>query len=223
MIYIPEIVQKIRAYYGEVLDYHRYKTVHDQLFALSKHMHQGLSQGKEALYAELNNYNPDYIGKDYSLLNEMTFSIEGCRKTIALEFGFESWQHVEQNKNIGLNHDFEYALDLLLNGYIQSLRALLDQYPSLINATSHYGHQAQLIHYAGSNGVEFWRQVVPKNLSDGISLLIEKGADLSSTMKVYGGRFTMQQLFETSAHPHGAGIFEEVKNMLDSYINQHNG
>jgi len=58
----------------------------------------------------------------------------------------------------------EQAVNYLLSGQKAELQQLLEEFPHLISATSKYGHQATILHYTASNGVEFWRQKVPYNL-----------------------------------------------------------
>ena len=79
---------------------------------------------------------------------------------------------------------------------------------------SQYGHRASLLNYAGSNGVEFWRQQVPLNLAEIVIYLLEAGADKNATMKVYGGEFNTFELLTTSIHPLRARIMEEMKLIL---------
>ena len=109
---------------------------------------------------------------------------------------------------------FEVAVDFLLIGQLDNLKKCLDGNPDLIFRKSQFGHQATLLHYVGSNGVEFWRQVVPFNLPKMTKYLIEKGADKNAKMKVYGGGFPVLSLLETSAHPFAAGIAQEMIEIL---------
>jgi len=45
-------------------------------------------------------------------------------------------------------------------------------------------------------------------------LLIEAGADAAATMQVYGGRWTVRGLLETSAHPATAGVVDDFVHVL---------
>ena len=87
--------------------------------------------------------------------------------------------------------------------------------PYLLSATSSYGHQATLLHYVASNGVEFWRQQVPMNLPAITSYLLSAGANRDATMKVYGGDFDTYALLVSSAHPLAVGVLEEMKMILN--------
>ena len=48
---------------------------------------------------------------------------------------------------------------------------------------------------------ELYRQSVPTNAVAILNCLIAHGADPNATMSVYGGAFTVLELFKTSAHP----------------------
>ena len=69
--------------------------------------------------------------------------------------------------------------------------------------------RATVLHYAGSNGVESYRQVVPLNLADIVDFLIRAGADPQAEATIYGGS-TARALFESSTHPIQANVHEKV-------------
>ena len=114
-----------------------------------------------------------------------------------------------------LDPEFEAALFELLGGRRDALAARLDANPRLVRARSVFGHDATLLHYLASNGVETWRQVVPANAPEMARLLVERGADPRATMRCYGDRFSVQDLLETSAHPRAAGVLEGVRAALE--------
>jgi hypothetical protein len=64
--------------------------------------------------------------------------------------------------------------------------------------------------------VEIWRQQVPLNLPETVSYLLEEGANPGAKMKVYGGEYTAAELLLSSLHPRNAGIFEELRMLLDT-------
>jgi len=49
-----------------------------------------------------------------------------------------------------------------------------------------------------------------------VSYLLEKGVDPGAKMKVYGGEYTAAELLLSSLHPRNAGIFEELRMLLDT-------
>jgi hypothetical protein len=104
------------------------------------------------------------------------------------------------------NTPFEKAVNCIIDGATTDLKYWLSAQPQLTHQTSQYGHQATLLHYTASNGVEIWRQSSPPNLGEITTVLLRNGAKKDATMKIYGGRFTALELFTTSAHPYEAGV-----------------
>ena len=109
---------------------------------------------------------------------------------------------------------FEFAVDTLLGGDVETLRSLLTGDPSLVRRRSGFGHRATLLHYVGSNGVETYRQRVPLNLAEITNLLVEAGADVNATAEMYGGGSTALGLLVTSDHPAKAGVCGDVLKVL---------
>ena len=142
-----------------------------------------------------------------------TFTLDDARQTIAREYGFADWSDVEARGENTLDEDFELAVDTLLRGNVEKLRGLLSSNPSLIHRRSSFGHHSTLLHYVGSNGVETYRQRVPMNLAEITRLLVDAGADVNATAKMYGGS-TALGLLVTSDHPAKAGVSGAVCKVL---------
>ena len=213
-VYIPEIVQEIKDFYGPLLDYSVFKgKIRRHLDQLAKRLHEGLLEGQRCAYTEVNNYHPQFLGQTVATLEQLEFNLESARHTIAAEFGFKSWPDLME---LDPEYDprFEFAVFLLLEGALSELKDHISNYPELLAARSSYGHQAMLLHYAANNGVEIFRQVVPINLPDITKFLINSGADKKATMSVYGGHHTALFLAESSAHPYDAGIAEQLLSTL---------
>jgi hypothetical protein len=104
----------------------------------------------------------------------------------------------------------------MLSGNLSSLKRLTGETPDLISARSQYGHGATLLHYAGTNGVESYRQVVPLNLPDIVEFLLASGADPASKANIYGGN-TPRELFETSKHSYESGVHHDVIAVFKKY------
>ena len=164
--------------------------------------------------AQINNWHPDFIGKGIDLIFKANFTLADARLSIAKDCGFDNWEAVEEQGKTRFNLAFEKAVDTLLAGDLISLQQQINQQPELINQRSSYGHQATLLHYAGSNGVEMWRQQTPYNLPEMVQFLIDAGADKYAKMKVYGGCFTTWEMVATSAHPKAAGVVDALKTIL---------
>lgn len=197
-----------RIYYQNILDIEKFPIIRNHLMKIAKKLHVGLQNHQDYLLQEINNYHPNYLGQSIEELEQLEFSFDDCKTTIAQEYGFSSWKIVAALKDLTYNTPFEKAANCIVDGNVQQLEYWLTTYPKLISQTSQYGHQATLLHYTASNGVEIWRQSSPSNLKAITKLLLGKGADKNATMKVYGGEFTAWELFTTSAHPYEAGVGE---------------
>lgn len=143
------------------------------------------------------------------------FTLEDARQTIAREYGYADWSDVEVRGASPPDADFEAAVDALLRGDLEKLRALLASDPSLVHKRSNFGHRATLLHYVGANGVETYRQRTPMNLADATRLLIEAGANVNESAAMYGGS-TPLGLLVTSDHPAKAGVADAVARLLEA-------
>lgn len=213
-IYKQDNIAASQEFYGELITNYAQLPVAQHLSSLADKLYEGYQQKNPVVARETNNYHPDWLGKAPEDIFQAGLNLEDLRQTIASQYGFQDWATVEQQRKPYYS-PFEQALDALLNGRISELQDLLEENPDLASKRSSYGHQAQLIHYAGNNGVELWRQQVPLNLPEVIRVLLDAGADKLATMPVYGGQFNTLQLFATSAHPHDTPIRDEVIRLLE--------
>ncbi len=218
-IYKPNIVQDLESFYGSLLySYDQYPQVKNHLNQLAIRMWEGVQIGYPAIFSEINNYNKNYLGIPISQLMNEAIRMEDCYETVAHQYGFDNWEQLETQQQLEYDITFEQAINYLLSGQIVKLEEQLNKFPYLISATSKYGHQATLLHYTASNGVEFWRQKVPYNLVELTKLLLEKGADKNALLNVYGGDCSLISLLETSAHPYQVGITQELKQLLEEWV-----
>ena len=198
-IYAHQKIQALRSLYqGIRTSYPKSISVKERLSLFAEILWTTYQEGNEVILSEINNYHPKYISKSWEDIKRIGFEKEDAHDTIAYEYGFSNWASISDEP---LNIPFERAVDAILDGDQAILNKLLIEDPSLVNAHSSYGHQATLLHYLGNNGVELYRQVIPINISNLLTYLIQAGADPLATMKVYGGDFKMIDLFLTSAHP----------------------
>jgi hypothetical protein len=111
---------------------------------------------------------------------------------------------------------FEQAVDAIVSGEEDALRALLLADPSLIHARSTRPHGAALIHYCGANGVEDERQKTPTNAVKVLRILLEAGAEVDAIIDAYGKGSTLG-LVATSVHPVIAGVqLDLLQTLLDA-------
>lgn len=207
-MYKPQIVLDLEEFYGDILnDPEHYGSIYEHLEAIAQRMWEGLQHGNNAVCTEINNYHPSYLGMEVENVLTAGLTQADCQHTTANQYGYSNWETVkEQTKPYDLA--FEKAVDMLLEGAVKDLENQLKMRPNLVHQCSQYGHSATLLHYAGNNGVELWRQKIPYNLADGIGLLLASGADKNAKMKVYGGAFTTWELLKTSAHPYDSGLMD---------------
>jgi len=213
-VYIPEQVQAILDFYGPLLDITNFRgKINEHLIRITEHLFQGIQQRDGAVWTEVSNYHPDYLGKPISRLEERELNLQIARQTIASEYGFNSWQVLAASE-VDYDPMFELAIFWILKGDLPALEKHLTGHPELLIARSNYGHAATLLHYTANNGVEIWRQVVPPNLPDIAKLLIDLGVDKNAAMSVYGGNHTPYELAASSAHPYNAGITTSLLSVL---------
>ena len=218
-IYQVKFLKQQEDFYGSILtDYEQFPVIQDHLSELAHALHQGLNAKKTFLYPLLNNYNEDYIGIPTNELEKKLFTLLDARNTIAQEYGFKNWSHLSQLKPIHYQIEFQKAINFLLEGNETELKRSLSKNPELCKTRSNYGHQASILHYTASNGVEFWRQKVPKNLPSLTVILLQHGSNKNDLMKVYGGKFNSYQLMTTSAHPKAAGLLDEMSVLLKTCL-----
>ena len=213
-IYEPEVVRAIREFYGPLLDKAKFNgQIREHLNLLAERLYEGIKIGHGGILTEVNNYHPEFLGTPISELKQKQLTMDAARQTIASEYGFKDWQEI-QRLDLTYNTEFETTVFKILEGDLQGVRKRIKAQPDLLKARSHCGHGATLLHYAGSNGVEIWRQKVPDNLPEIVRLLLDAGADRNATMDVYGGKHTTYFLARSSAHPYDAGIAEALLAVL---------
>ena len=140
-----------------------------------------------------------------------------ARYCIARHYSYENWAAVEALASQTPDSEFEFAVDLLLKGEITQLEKLLTVNPQLVNQRSKYPHGATLIHYAGANGVEMYRQVVPLNIAAIVKMLLDKGAHPFLLAHLYGGCNAMT-LVSTSKHPADAAVLSALYQIYKPYM-----
>ncbi len=162
----------------------------------------------------IKNWHPELIGLSDEAIMQTPFAYTDAQITVAREHGFKSWSEVERLGKKRFDQAFETAVDAVVSGDLLLLRALLSQHPQLVQQQSRFGHQATLLHYVAANGVETYRQQVPLNVVEIAHTLLQAGADPAAEMRVYGGRFTVHDLVESSGHPDRAGVQNKLLTLL---------
>ena len=111
---------------------------------------------------------------------------------------------------------FSRAVQAIINGDEEGLKALLRADPSLVRERSTARHQATLLHYVAANGTENELQLSPKNAPAIARCLLEAGAEVDAVAPLGGDpRFTTTLCMTvTSAHPWKAGIQPNIVDAL---------
>lgn len=196
----------------------RAQTIRAQLARQAEVVHQAYSCGDQRLRMQVMCWWPGARGKTLEDVLAGTFTPEDARATVALEHGFENWGAVDDLGDACLSRPFECALDEMLVGDHDAFKERLVATPSLATARSAYGHRATLLHYLGANGVESHRQRTPRNAVQLAATLIAMGADSGAHAHMYGGGQTAHALATTSAHPHNAGVADELAQILQPRV-----
>jgi ankyrin repeat protein len=154
---------------------------------------------------------PGNLAPDYSPMD--------AREIVVRNHQFESWDAYaafadEARSSVSLVGRFEEAADAIVSGDLGGLEWLLRGHPELVRTRSRRIHHAMLIHYAGPNGIEYFRQKTPVNAPDIARLLIAAGADVNATADIYGGGATVLGLAATSITPIVAGVVQPLLQTL---------
>ena len=171
-VYKHEVVKELETFYGGLLtDIDAYSSIKEHLGALAGRMWEGVQSKNSAILSEISNYHWAHLGKSPAILKEAQLTEDDCKKAIANEYGFRRWTEVQHMDN-PYNQKFEQTINAMLSGDFEAVIKNIAERNNLVNTKSYYGHQATLLHYAASNGVELWRQKVPQNLPDLVRYLI---------------------------------------------------
>ncbi|MEQ8821339.1 MAG: hypothetical protein RLY93_13945 [Sumerlaeia bacterium] len=165
---------------------------------------------------EIRNHAPVFAQSGAGHILEAELSRGQIEDVVARNWGYRDGADAEEDAAVMPNAVFEDAVETLLAGNERRLAELLEQVPELATARSPFGHRFTLLHYAGSNGCELIRQIVPHNLPALIRILREAGANPEATVAVYGAEYRPAELLATSAHPRDAGVMEEALAALRS-------
>jgi hypothetical protein len=211
-IYIHPDVSRVRALHASVLDsFDLSDSILDLLTRMAENLCEANAAGDIRTLIEIRNY---LRSGEYEEKEQVSIGLAQAREIMARQHGFDDWEEVKLGGRISLQPEFETAVDYLLTGNFIELKKMLDESPHLVIQRSSYYHKATLLHYVSSNGVEMRRQMVPKNLPEMISLLLNRGAQPDAMGYFYGRMMDVSSLLESGTHVRNAGIFEEVIRLL---------
>jgi len=189
-------------------------SIREQLDRQALRICEAHQNGNRAAAIHVTCWHPELVGCSADDIMKRDLTLQDARETIAREYGFNDWADAETRGDNPPDATYESAVDAVLSGNVDSLQALLSAHPQLTRQHSDYGHAATLLHYCGSNGVETWRQVVPRNLPDIVRVLLSNGADVNASARMYGGDCAPLGLVITSAFPAEAGVVDDVVQIM---------
>jgi hypothetical protein len=154
--------------------------------------------------------HPRFRNRSVSEVRTATLGRPDAELVIAREQGFETWadllSFVDRSERDEAVARFERAVDAIVSGDLEMLRALLRDDPALVHARSARRHHATLLHYLGANGVEGYRQKTPANAVLIAAALLEAGALPDAVADLYDAQCTTMSLLVSSSPPHEAGL-----------------
>ena len=147
-------------------------------------------------------------------------TLADAQSVVARWHGFESWSKLAKHLEALTRKEsrvlqFELAVEAIITGDVATLKSLLRENPELVQTRSTREHHATLLHYAGANAVEGYRQKTPQDAAKVAEVLIRAGAEVDADLdygaagrKRYPERIgsTTLGLVATSVHPAVAGV-----------------
>lgn len=210
-VYIDPVVRDLRNLFGDAIQVTpNKKSVVEHLEQLADLLFRGYEKQDRGI-----KFFVDCAGLNYEDICNSGFSVDDARYCVATSHSYIDWAHAETT-NAEFNVDYELLVDEMLGGNIDLLKSALGENSQLVHQKSIYPHEATLLHYTGSNGVEGYRQIVPYNLADIVESLLLGGSNLTLNAKVYGGCSALE-LLRTSKHPYEAGVIDNVLAIYKKY------
>jgi ankyrin repeat protein len=171
--------------------------------------------------------HPHYRGKTVTDVEPDKLDLEDARLVVAHEYFLQTWHDLmkfaDEMARDGSAAKFERAVEAVIAGDIETLKAMLRDDPKLVHARSMRMHRATLLHYIGANGVEGVRQKTPPNAVDVARLLLDAGADPNALAIMYDHLCTTMSMLVSSVHPANAGIQADLAELLVDHGAKHKG
>lgn len=186
----------------------------DALFA-------ALRSGDEEAQWRVKWEHPRFRGETVDAVKAASLDVSHARTVVAREHGFEDWadlvEFTEAVRRDPAVARFEAAVEAVVAGDLETLRAMLRDHPDLARARSIRRHHATLLHYVAANGVEGARQKTPKNAVDVARTLLEAGAEPDALADMYDEKCTTMSMLVSSAHPAQANLQIPLAEILLDY------
>jgi ankyrin repeat protein len=165
--------------------------------------------------------HPRFRGQTIDAVQSATLDLDDARTVVARQYGFENWadlvRFVDAVRNDESVSRFEAAVEAVVSGDVDSLRAMLGEHPELAHGRSSRRHHATLLHYVAANGVEGARQKTPGNAVEVAKTLLDAGADVDALADMYDQKCTTMSMLVSSSHPAKAGLQIALAETLVDY------
>ncbi len=215
-LYIPADVQGVMRLHADLLRvYPGTMTVVEVLERQAAALLNGHRNGDPAVTIQIRSWLPGFANLSDEEILSASLSPGDMHLAVAREHGFSDWAEAASEGDRAFDANFERAVDAVVGGRLPLLEKLVFAHPSLVVDRSPYGHGATLLHYVAANGVETWRQTVPRVAPQITRYLIGAGADPAATGNFYGQPYATGPLVKTSDHPSRAGLTEAILTALD--------
>jgi ankyrin repeat protein len=169
-----------------------------------------LAAGDQAAAWRFKWMHPRFRGRPVTDVRAATLAPSDAELVVAKEHGFDAWADLaaftEAVAHEGPVARFEAAVEAVVSGDLDSLRALLREDPGLARERSTRSHHATLLHYVAANGVEGERQRTPPNAVEVARTLLDAGAEADALADMYEHKCTTMSMLVSSSHPAGAGL-----------------
>lgn len=206
-------VKDIRDYYSDLISsLHESKSLGQYLSTFAERLYGAAKADHSSFITFIKNHRVDLNKETYGELKDLfkdrdyldlSYKIHGFKALVA-------W-----DREIRFEPRFEQSVDHLLFSNLKTFKDFVKSNQNLLNARSSFGHRASLAHYAGSNGVEIYRQVVPHDLVLKMKFLKnEMQMNFNLEHNIYGGDCNLRDLIQTSAHPLNAGLAKQLLDVI---------
>lgn len=218
-LYIAAEVQAVMRLHADLLrEYPGTMTVFEVLERQAAALLAGHKIDDPAVTIQLRSWLPGFARKSDDEILGAALNHDDMQRAVAREHGFSTWAEVVASSDRTFDAEFERAADAVVGGRLPDLEELIFAHPSLVIDRSPYGHGATLLHYVAANGIETWRQTIPRIAPQIVQYLIAAGADPEATGNFYGGHYAPAPLVETSDHPARAGLTEAILTALNNHM-----
>src|SRR4051794_748473 len=142
-VYVSDQVREVERLHRDLLtDGVRRLPIRDQLDRQAHRIVEGHKAGDRAVVTHVTCWHPTLVCHSADHIMNGPFTLDDARQTVAREYGFADWPDVEARGAAPPDPDFEVAVDALLGGNVEKLRALLAGDPSLVHRRSSFGHRS---------------------------------------------------------------------------------